>query len=269
MSHKEELYQRKDELLLSWTIKDACTYLWHYIYEQIKDFKDSKHEVVIITDGIDDRSPVPFKGLLGFNELLTRMHGGKVRISLYLIGNSLSAADAKRYRDLCLASGGFFHQSPDSALSGASALEDLIGPLLLPEGERDKLARHQQMAYQQMLLNGEAQRFEWYLPLTNGEPSSASAGGSGSRLPLRPTLRNGGSASALPVLSPSARVKISGLQNAVELNGKEGTCEAWLADKGRWQVKFDNGEVRALLSKNMQVLACAGAAGSRHSCVEL
>lgn len=53
-------------------------------------------------------------------------------------------------------------------------------------------------------------------------------------------------------LSRGSRVRICGLELAPELNGKTGVCEEWLAERGRWAVKLeDGGEVKAMRTLNL------------------
>lgn len=254
------------ELLDKWSAmvesQRARTYLWQYIHEKTKVYRDLKHEVVIITDGTDNESSDRFKGLHGFNELLMQFSGGKIRISLYLIGNSLTSKEAKSYKDMCLATGGFFfHDSEESDAS--SALPNFVVPLLLDEDVRDDLAQHQQATYQRMLENGEAERFSWFLPVADGGPSGASS--SGQSIRFNPAPR---STTLLPELVAGTRVKIHGLQKCSHHNGKVGTCHA-LTDTGRWEVILDNDPARiSVHAKNLQLLTGDGG-NSRHVCTEL
>ncbi|CEM28358.1 unnamed protein product [Vitrella brassicaformis CCMP3155] len=150
----------------AWTTGGG-TYLWEYIYTATKDYKDLQHEIIIITDGEDNHSPAPFSGLDGFNELMNRMKG-KIRISLLLIGNSLSTKSATVYRDLCLATGGVYHHQADSSQNFSLVMQNFIAPLLLTEAERDIVACEQKHEYESLVAQGQATAFEWYLPITNG-----------------------------------------------------------------------------------------------------
>jgi len=78
------------------------------IKEKTEAFTDKSHEIIIITDGIDNASQDPFCGICGFNELMKQMDGKRIRISLLLIGDDLLPEDATQYRDLCLATGGIY-----------------------------------------------------------------------------------------------------------------------------------------------------------------
>lgn len=53
-------------------------------------------------------------------------------------------------------------------------------------------------------------------------------------------------------LRPGLAVAIHSLKGAPELNGKEGTCEKWDADKGRWNVRLPGGDMKALKPENLQ-----------------
>lgn len=113
--------------------------MWEYIYKQIKDVADLNHKVIIITDGEDNGSPPPFNGLGGFNELMRRLRGRSIRISVLLVGDGLSKDIAAQLHDLSLAMGGVFHHSSTKDAL-ALALQDFVAPLLLPEAQRDMLA---------------------------------------------------------------------------------------------------------------------------------
>jgi len=256
VSHGQELRERESDVLSSWTAAAGSTYLWHYIYKQVEPFKELKHEVIIITDGEDNSSPEPFGGLLGFNEMMSATKGSKIRISLYLIGNSFGGGeteDVEVYRDLCLATGGLFHHEQDDVVDGeAMAMTNFTAPLLWPEGERDILARGQQATYQQMLRNGEARPFDWCTALGNGDVDGphCTASPTRKRKPS-PSRRDGNS--SLP-LALRSKVRIAGLVRAPQLNGEVGVCEAFLSETGRWQVKLDSGLTKALLPENLEVL---------------
>lgn len=47
---------------------------------------------------------------------------------------------------------------------------------------------------------------------------------------------------------------VEGLTGAVELNGAEVSCEVWDTEKGRWNVMFEGGEVKALKPDNLRLL---------------
>mmetsp|Transcript_8851 Transcript_8851/g.20962 ORF Transcript_8851/g.20962 Transcript_8851/m.20962 type:complete len:288 (-) Transcript_8851:167-1030(-) len=166
-SHTAQLENREAEVMNAWTAKAGRTFLWEYVYQQVRDFAELNHEVILITDGDDNGSSGDFVGLNGFNEFMTRMSGKRMRISLFLIGNSLAAEHASAYRDLCLATGGVYSHSSDSG-EYAMTLQEFVAPLLLTEAERDILAQHQQAEYLHMLDNGDANAFEWFSPVPAG-----------------------------------------------------------------------------------------------------
>jgi len=173
--HTEELEGKEAAVLSTWVADAPGTYLWEYVYEQVKDYSDAEHEVIIITDGFDNSSPAPFDGLEGFNTLMERMKGKRIRISLILIGNTLGQQDANAYRDLCLATGGIYCHAKDTHCSDSSyalVVKDFVAPLLLPDGERHALYRHQRLQYQKMLEDGNARSFPWYLPLEDAPTGS-------------------------------------------------------------------------------------------------
>jgi len=53
-------------------------------------------------------------------------------------------------------------------------------------------------------------------------------------------------------LATGCAVVIYGLTGATELNGQEGVCEAWDADRDRWSVRLSSGEVKALKPSNLR-----------------
>lgn len=56
-----------------------------------------------------------------------------------------------------------------------------------------------------------------------------------------------------PQLQVGATVRLHGLQGACHLNGELGCCQQWDEDKGRWLVQLQSGEVKSLMSHNLQV----------------
>eukprot|EP00443_Scrippsiella_acuminata_P070968 CAMPEP_0115466320 /NCGR_PEP_ID=MMETSP0271-20121206/49856_1 /TAXON_ID=71861 /ORGANISM="Scrippsiella trochoidea, Strain CCMP3099" /LENGTH=412 /DNA_ID=CAMNT_0002893289 /DNA_START=1 /DNA_END=1239 /DNA_ORIENTATION=- len=173
--HSQDLEGKEQELMQSWTTEAIGTYLWEYIYDQTKDYAELNHEVIIITDGNDDGSNPPFKGLMGFQEIMRRMSGKQIRISLLLIGTSFPPNQVSVYRDLCMATGGMFHQNRDGD-QNALVVQDFTAPLLLTEAERDALAADQRHSYQAMLSTGQATPFDWYLPLACGTSHRPASG---------------------------------------------------------------------------------------------
>lgn len=199
--HVVDSEYKEAEVMDSWTTLARRTFLWQYVYDQVKDFAQLPHEVVIITDGVDNDSDSCFRGLMGFNEFMRRMDRSKIRISLFLIGSRLSSKDATTYRDLCLATGGLYHHSKDGPFNEALAVEEFIAPLLLTRAERDKMARFQQHQYLSLLRDRQATTFEWFRPLANapfddvdhsgvrGSSCLSEAAGKPNRLHLKPTQR--------------------------------------------------------------------------------
>jgi len=57
-----------------------------------------------------------------------------------------------------------------------------------------------------------------------------------------------------PVVRPGAYVRLQGLQGAAHLNGKVGICEKMDAQGGRWKVRLDTGELKALKPENLALL---------------
>jgi len=55
-------------------------------------------------------------------------------------------------------------------------------------------------------------------------------------------------------LHPGDTVQISGVQSRASLNGQQATCLQWSADRGRWQVKLQSGEVVGLKLKNLKLV---------------
>lgn len=178
-NHMVDLEHKETAVIDSWTTVSSSTFLWQYVYEQVKDFAELRHEVIIITDGGDNASGSAFRGLAGFNELMQRMGGSKIRISLFLIGSSLSSHDAAKYRDLCLATGGVYHHSAGGPYNHSLAAREFVGPLLLTEAERDKIAHLQQGEYLCLLSDGRATSFEWFRPLLDAPADLADASAAG------------------------------------------------------------------------------------------
>ena len=60
---------------------------------------------------------------------------------------------------------------------------------------------------------------------------------------------------AAPALAPGARVRIFGLQSAagLQLNGLEGKLRSLSLETGRWDVRFDTGEEKAIKPENLEV----------------
>lgn len=66
-----------------------------------------------------------------------------------------------------------------------------------------------------------------------------------------------------PQLGPGAAVRIHGLEAAPELNGSEGVCHEWLAERGRWAVRpARGGELVALRPEHLAALGPAAAPGA-------
>jgi len=53
-------------------------------------------------------------------------------------------------------------------------------------------------------------------------------------------------------LRVGSRVKVSGLQQAGELNGQKGTCRSWNAETQRWKVQLDNLQLKSIKPQNLE-----------------
>jgi hypothetical protein len=166
-SKSKLLYSQDDSVSLKdiesvWGSGGGGTFLWKYIYECMKDHINSEHEAIIITDGEDNHSDGEFAGLSGFNEVMKRL-SGKLKISLFLIGNSLPQDSAKTLRDLCSASGGEFAQLLEGE---AFSREHLVffSRIGATHAERAKRSIASKTEYLQLADRGSAALFQWFLP---------------------------------------------------------------------------------------------------------
>ncbi|CEM38746.1 unnamed protein product [Vitrella brassicaformis CCMP3155] len=176
-SNSRLIYRHTDKLTArgldkAWTANGGATYLWEYVYKSTMDYKDQEHDLIIITDGEDNHSPAPFRGLTGFNELMTRMKGN-IRVSLLLIGSGLSGSQAKVYHHLCLATGGVYHHQPDNDNDFSLVMQQFVTPLLLTQAERETVAFEQRCEYENLVAKGEATQFDWYKPIDNKPAADA------------------------------------------------------------------------------------------------
>merc|ERR1712187_351983 len=90
-------FHHLQELKEKWTTDADATYLWEYIYQTIKDLK-GKHEIIIITDGLDNDSTERFKGPDGFEEIFRRIpQAEKLRLNFFIGGNDVSHPQQKVY----------------------------------------------------------------------------------------------------------------------------------------------------------------------------
>lgn len=55
-----------------------------------------------------------------------------------------------------------------------------------------------------------------------------------------------------PELVQGAAVRVKGLVSTPQLNGQEGVCEQWDATKSRWNVRFEDGFLRALKPEHLE-----------------
>merc|ERR1711957_297413 len=55
-------------------------------------------------------------------------------------------------------------------------------------------------------------------------------------------------------LKAGSKIKIFGLQGAVEFNGVEGICENWVEASGRWEVRLPDGALKAFKLENLEAL---------------
>lgn len=168
----DDLEDHEDDLIAAWSHDAACTFLWEYIYQEASLLpQDNIQEIIIITDGIDNASSGEFQGLEGFQALTSSM-SKNCRISLLLLGKARKDVTNK-YRDLCMATGGFFHNYAEHS-ECTEIVVKFVAPLMLPEGTRSLLAMEQKGRYFNMLDNGEAIKIAGFLPLTNGGTGIAS-----------------------------------------------------------------------------------------------
>lgn len=133
--------------------------------------------VFIITDGGDNVSPPPFRGMGGMDPMMKELRGRGFNIEFHIVFVSSSASntlfkmvigedplhegEVRRYRDLSLSTGGGFLNlsgSETDAEKGAFLLR-----ISAPQDLESRVAARKR--YEELLLAGDATRFDWYKTL--------------------------------------------------------------------------------------------------------
>eukprot|EP00931_Biecheleriopsis_adriatica_P049989 TRINITY_DN28928_c0_g1_i1.p1 TRINITY_DN28928_c0_g1~~TRINITY_DN28928_c0_g1_i1.p1 ORF type:complete len:392 (+),score=66.18 TRINITY_DN28928_c0_g1_i1:156-1331(+) len=78
------------------------------------------------------------------------------------------------------------------------------------------------------------------MPSLHGKPRSVPSSG-----PEAPAPKKDGE------IAPGSTVQIHGLAVSCQFNGLQGCCEKWDANKGRWNVRLDTGDVKVLKPENI------------------
>lgn len=135
------------------------TFMWEYIFQQLKSRSGKDHEVVIITDGHDNASGPGFLGTAGFNrmmELLKELGKALPRITVLCFCNA--ECTKGHYKELAMATGGDFFSSSDPG-----AKEAFKSHMLLSHAERIAKAVARKQEYEKITPDGS--RFGWYMPV--------------------------------------------------------------------------------------------------------
>jgi len=75
---------------------------------------------------------------------------------------------------------------------------------------------------------------------------------------------NGVSVAHAVPLGRGTRVLFQHLQHDANLNGQEGVCQEFVSNTGRWNVRLQNGEMKAFSPEHLLMLPAPGAQGSSH-----
>eukprot|EP00930_Biecheleria_cincta_P090783 TRINITY_DN80241_c0_g1_i1.p1 TRINITY_DN80241_c0_g1~~TRINITY_DN80241_c0_g1_i1.p1 ORF type:complete len:308 (-),score=62.56 TRINITY_DN80241_c0_g1_i1:2-817(-) len=153
-----------EDIANNWQV--CCTtWLWEYAHGVVSSIVSPLIEVVILTDGEDTDSVGEFLGPNGFSHMikLFLVSGKQPRFRVYCIGNEVCMGKNKYYRDIALATGGTF-VSVDHTTNATTRRSDLARfaeECNAPFQERRERALQAQSRYQTLLLDGDAQKYDW------------------------------------------------------------------------------------------------------------
>jgi hypothetical protein len=172
-TNKTELKGRGDPLDAKvvrglWRGDSGMTYLWHMIYEDIqrryRPGGPGTLRVVVVTDGEDTQSPGRFNGMTGMDPLMEQLLAlnFKIEWNIIVLGLDSSSSEARRYSDLCGATGGSFLSLPGPYRSGDPGPKRFMGNLRRAVEDGEKVAAEQRRAFE---AKKGATKFGWYAQL--------------------------------------------------------------------------------------------------------
>jgi hypothetical protein len=161
----------------AWDGSSGGTYCWKMIEDDIQNKyrpAGGKLRVIVITDGYDNWSPGPYKGVRGFDPLMRTLlaEGYDIEWNIIVVGNNngifnqqpeLSWNDQKLYANLCHATGGQFlsvgSSGWDETLPSTSEFLDAVEDSGYHDSECVRQERQKQ--YKLEARKGKAENFDW------------------------------------------------------------------------------------------------------------
>lgn len=145
------------EVLNAWSADGGRTFLWEYMYNQLRVMDAGSNEVMIITDGCDNDSAGEFNGATGFNAMMTRLLelGIELRINVLSLGSD--ACEGTGNNDLAHATGGVYVHAMNE-----KEATPFIEHMLSSHATRERLALGFQKQYQARLAGGNALLLPWF-----------------------------------------------------------------------------------------------------------
>ena len=179
-SSKAELSSRTTRLdpssiMGAWHATSGGTYMWKMIEDDItRRYRPGPGvlRVYVITDGYDVESPPPYDGPKGMDPLMKSLLGSGYNIqwSIVVVGMNANDKAARRYKDLCGATGGSFlalhgGKGPSAAPAGTRFLNEVAQAHSGDEAKARKVAAEKRKEYEREIQAGSAQSFNWYAAL--------------------------------------------------------------------------------------------------------
>ena len=160
----------------AWDGSSGGTYMWKMILDDVQTrYKPAggKLRIVVITDGYDNWSPAPYKGVQGFNPLMQTLlrQGYDIEWFIVVVGNDvnskhaeLSMRDQELYKNLAQATGGQFLSVSDP--SGWDEDNEEVSDFLHAledSGYHDSESQRQerQRQYKLEARKGKKENFDW------------------------------------------------------------------------------------------------------------
>ena len=158
---------------MQWRGDSGGTYLWHMVFNDVQlryEPGPGTLRVVVITDGEDMLSPGDFIGMRGMDPLMSGLlaRGYKIEWNIVVLGLDARSPEAKRFSDLCGATGGSFLSLDDGGFyANHREPARFLGTLRRAVRDGEAVAAEQRRAFEKKI--GKT-KFEWYAQLPPPPP---------------------------------------------------------------------------------------------------
>lgn len=148
--------------------RDGGTYLWKFLVDEGKELveKTEKWMFVLISDGMDNESSGPYKGVKGFRKCVEELQKLKIDVEFHIVGLGLPESACDVFRQVSGSTGGVFYNLGSTNEEDEESLREIVENLNIAIDEaidpalRARSRRRRQTEYLETCSAGDLQVVE-------------------------------------------------------------------------------------------------------------